>query len=49
MAISIRRRRTRRKVNLKRPRSPYTSSHPRPVKISYMEGYGPNGKLENDG
>ena len=36
----------RRKLRACRPRSPYTSSHPRPVKITYMEGYGPEGKIQ---
>jgi hypothetical protein len=45
MGRSIRRAK-RRKLRACRPRSPYTSSHPRPVKISYMEGFGPEGKTQ---
>jgi hypothetical protein len=45
MARSIRRARHR-KLRACRPRSPYTSSNPRPVKISYMEGFGPEGKIQ---
>jgi hypothetical protein len=46
MGRSIRTPIKKRKLRACRPRSPYTSSNPRPVKITYMEGYGPEGKLK---
>lgn len=45
MGTSVRRR--RKKVRLGKPRNKsLTSSHPRPVKITYMDGYGPEGKKQ---
>lgn len=42
MGRSIRPTSVKRKRKLGKPRNPnYTSSHPRPVKITYMEGFGP--------
>jgi hypothetical protein len=39
--------RRRKPPRLAKPRNKsLTSSHPRPVKITYMEGYGPEGKLK---
>jgi hypothetical protein len=48
MGRSIRRTLKRRKLRACRPRSPYTSSNPRPVKITYMEGFGPEGKIKEE-
>jgi hypothetical protein len=37
----------RKKIRLGKPKKDYyTSSHPRPVKITYMEGFGPEGKIK---
>jgi len=41
--------RRRKPTRLAKPRNKsLTSSHPRPVKITYMEGFGPEGKKQEE-
>jgi len=47
MSRAYRTSKRKRKIKLGKPRPSYTSSHPRPVKITYMEGFGP--KENSDG
>ena len=48
MARSIRKKLYSRKIRPNNYRPPYTSSHPRQVKVTYMEGFGPEGKLNTE-